>query len=685
MSHILETQRDAASEIERLYRNYKKDSSTRKTVSYLEEKSTEIKNLWSDIEANHEKIEYDSRQPYFIDKTFEKCKQMFDDIMSDIAKRLEALNNSGAETSRPHHQTSVATNSSGQTTLPVLQLMHEELYAILGTIDIMESGASVGYINAQIDVLKEAWAEFRNTYFVERSKNQSHDISFASTQQDYISAMGKLKDFSENPINKQKSLKLPEVKLPQFNGSSGSWQNFITMFDEGVHNNPDLSDAVKVQYLKSSLQEGAMRLLSHVSPTPENYKLCYETLQRRYNNKKENFGKLFAPLVDMPKQNYESADQIRKMHDTAFECIMAVKNLGICVKNWDPFLVFILLRKLSRETITHYECNLDDNREFRSFDSFLKYLETRFLALDSAGQQNNGNNKNDKKSKPTKNEEQPVEKTITCSNCDGSHYITKCETFLAKTPSERLEIVKSKNLCSNCLRPHKRADCKSRYSCKTCKKTHNTLLHLNTASNVAQADLPINALCAIKGKKVLLATAIVSAEGRNGSTVALKVLIDQGSQNSFVSENAVQLLGAKKEKINATISGIGQQTQNASYAVSLNIKPRFSSEFALNVNAIVLTKLANLTDNIENDGTYRHLDGLVLADPAYLKTNEIDIILGASEFAKIIKPGLIKNNLDEPVAQQTELGWILSGIITNKGANNRNKIVSLITNIDMNE
>lgn len=249
--------------------------------------------------------------------------------------------------------------------------------------------------------------------------------NFAAAQQDYVSAMAKLRDLSENPGNKQNSMKLPELKLPQFDGSSKSWQNFITLFDEGVHNNPELSAAVKVQYLKSSLKDGAMRLLQHVPPTPENYKLCYETLQRRYNNKKENFGKLFAPLLDMPKQNYESADQMRKMHDTSFECNMTVKNLGIDIDNWDPFLVFILLRKLSRETITHYECNLNDNREFQSLESFLKYLETRFLALESAGHQSNGSNKNDKK--PTS--EQVEKQAITLNTLNSLMSIGHLDTW----------------------------------------------------------------------------------------------------------------------------------------------------------------------------------------------------------------------------------------------------------------
>lgn len=100
----------------------------------------------------------------------------------------------------------------------------------------------------------------------------------------------------------------------------------------------------------------------------------------------------------------------------------------------------------------------------------------------------------------------------------------------------------------------------------------------------------VNALLANKNKKVLLATAMIAVVAKNGNVIALKALIDQGSQNAFISENAAQLLNLKRDKISATISGIGQVQQNASHSMSVQVKPRFSSEFVLDMKAIVLKK-----------------------------------------------------------------------------------------------
>lgn len=129
MSQILETQREAAIELERRYRNYQKDSSTRKTKEYLEEKLINVEDLWKDMEANHEKIEYDARQQYFIEKTFEKCKQLYEDMINNIEDRLDVLKGSSARSTKVHRSTATTIQSSGngstsQAQLTILQLLH---------------------------------------------------------------------------------------------------------------------------------------------------------------------------------------------------------------------------------------------------------------------------------------------------------------------------------------------------------------------------------------------------------------------------------------------------------------------------------------------------------------------------------------------------------------------------------
>lgn len=49
-----------------------------------------------------------------------------------------------------------------------------------------------------------------------------------------------------------------------------------------------------------------------------------------------------------------------------------------------------------------------------------------------------------------------------------------------------------------------------------------------------------------------------------------------------------------------------------------------------------------------------------MADQDFDTTGAIDILLGAEVYEEILLPGLIKADIDTPMAQHTILGWILS-------------------------
>lgn len=62
----------------------------------------------------------------------------------------------------------------------------------------------------------------------------------------------------------------------------------------------------------------------------------------------------------------------------------------------------------------------------------------------------------------------------------------------------------------------------------------------------------------------------------------------------------------------------------------------------------------------------------------------IDIMLGTVEHAIIIKSGLIKGKLNEPIAQNSEFGWLVSGGLDEKVEKRKIQAISLISNVEMN-
>lgn len=79
------------------------------------------------------------------------------------------------------------------------------------------------------------------------------------------------------------------------------------------------------------------------------------------------------------------------------------------------------------------------------------------------------------------------EDKLTCTMCKMQHYLSSCPKFRAEPLSQRLEFVKSRRLCYNCLGPHIASKCRVTKRCFQCGKKHHTTLH--TDSSVQNSSL----------------------------------------------------------------------------------------------------------------------------------------------------------------------------------------------------
>lgn len=80
------------------------------------------------------------------------------------------------------------------------------------------------------------------------------------------------------------------------------------------------------------------------------------------------------------------------------------------------------------------------------------------------------------------------------------------------------------------------------------------------------------------------------------------------------------------------------------------------------VNTYILPLLTSTLPQCESSRRYwPHIANLQLADPEFFCAGTINIIIGADNYGSIILPGLIRGELNAPIAQHTIFGWTLSG------------------------
>lgn len=293
--------------------------------------------------------------------------------------------------------------------------------------------------------------------------------------------------------------------------------------------------------------------------------------------------------------------------------------------------------------------------------------------------------------------------------CQDNHRIANCKKFARLDIDKRRNFVQTNGLCYNCLGGgHSVYSCYQSTRCHTCKGKHHTLLHFrnvsksvsdnNTTDQVVESSDPAIATTSNQSKstnvvscfanshsQILLATALISAESKSGAAIVLRSLIDQGSQASFVTESAVQLLGLKKIPTRGSISGIGGDQGRS--MISLNsmvlvkVKSRIDPSFVVTVKAYVLKKLTTLLPERKvMPNVLTTISSLDSADPLFDTPNKIDLLLGAEVFGQILLEGIIKGPPGLPIAQNTRLGWILSGQIGeefNQSETCHNSVVSL--------
>ncbi|XP_037915061.1 uncharacterized protein LOC119653971 [Hermetia illucens] len=166
---------------------------------------------------------------------------------------------------------------------------------------------------------------------------------------------------------------------------------------------------------------------------------------------------------------------------------------------------------------------------------------------------------------------------------------------------------------------------------------------------------------------VLLTTAIIELRNVNSDFSKLRALIDQGSQNSFITEYAANLLGLKRERASVIISGIGSATRKCRGQVSITTTEKCSNGEIGTIALIIDTITKPLPSaTTRNDGDIG-LTLAVLADPDYRIKGRIDVLLGADIYGDILLDGIIHGT---PTTQKKKIGWILSDLIATPQADN---------------
>lgn len=510
----------------------------------------------------------------------------------------------------------------------------------------------------------------------------------------------------------QAQVKLPAIHIPKFSGDFSMWNSFSDLFKSLVVNNAALSNVNKLHHLKASLTGEAELVLRHFTIEGNNFEPAWALLQRRFANKRMLINAQFSKLLGQDKINLGTAESIRRILDTSTESVTSLKAQLAENEHFDSILIYILIQKLDIKSIESWENVRNDVEGIPTFDDFTQFLENRSRMCDmvqcsTKTSENKVTFKHKSEMQRTIKSFQTSTSTNLCMCCGkANHKIYKCYKFRALRWADRQAVVKNKHLCERCLTPqHTTADCPQAWLCNKCNGPHNNLLHppaapvalnalastfnvQNSTSNhqsstSGKPNTPSNILPTTKinvghhtssfnSTKTLLATAQVLITSSYGKVFKFRALIDPGSEASLISRAAANLLQLPFQQINAHIKAMaGASVGKSHHLISCTINSIHNSNVSIAIDAIVMAHLTNARPpTCLKESSWEHLNNLQLADPMFCKPDKIDVVLGADTFYDLFLPDIRKGPRGSPSAQQTILGFILIGQVSEAASNN---------------
>lgn len=464
-------------------------------------------------------------------------------------------------------------------------------------------------------------------------------------------------------------VKLPTMHLPKFSGSYEAWPGFSDAFKSAVHDNPTFRDAQKLVYLKSCLVGRAAEKVESLETTAANYMVAWNMLDNYYNDPTILIENRIKALFNLPPCMRPNERTLGDLTDSATKHYNALKALN------QPFLeafpIYAITSKLDEQTRRSWKERTQGSTTLPTMEELLKFLHLKRKILEGSTPEPSIQPINRAPANPKLYKRFTVEQKnhtrafaaqqASCYLCKGTHFTQYCEKLTSVGTNERIRLVQKAKLCTNCLRSNHDIKSCTAGCCKQCNEKHHTLLHQEPPKEQRTTIANVSSLNAYSGSETILSTAIIQIRDSRGRFHSCRALLDSGSQSHFLTHAMVKKLGLTTEKLTLPVIGINQQTSHITSKTQTEIKSRIN-KFNTQLTFLILPKITeNLPMQPITRAPLRIPANIPLADPSFHIPSDIDALLGAEIFLKLLCVGQISLANDTLTLQKTKLGWILAG------------------------
>ena len=223
---------------------------------------------------------------------------------------------------------------------------------------------------------------------------------------------------------------------------------------------------------------------------------------------------------------------------------------------------------------------------------------------------------------------------IVCVYCKEGHYSASC--IRISTIPARREILRKEGCCFVCLRKgHRANECQSYRKCCRCgRKHHQSICEQGSAvqpiENHDTKETPTTTSTVAKTRNnVLLQTARSKAYTADNQLVAVHILLDSGSQRSYITNSKLKLAPLRQERLALNTFGNTKCKRENCDLIAVTLQGRMGENIEIQVLSFPAICSALQTAVVVDQ--YPHLRDLELVDTDGDEncSDSIDILIGS--------------------------------------------------------
>ncbi|UYV60695.1 hypothetical protein LAZ67_1001953 [Cordylochernes scorpioides] len=489
---------------------------------------------------------------------------------------------------------------------------------------------------------------------------------------------------------------LPKLEFKKFGGEPREWITFWSQFST-IDRDPQMPPETKFQYLFQATAENSevREAVESFPPSADNYPKVIEYIKSRFGEDEMLVEIYVRDLLQNVLQNVraEGKMSVVKLYDRLETKLRALETLGVARDKFAAMLYPLVESALPEDTLrdkltqlmTFLKTEVKGESRVNMAKAAFK-IDNNQDAKDDRSNRKSISKKNTGSKMPTASDLANTTQMLNnCIFCGNGHPSQECYSGQRMHLPEKKDKAKGKNVCFWCLLPgHGFKKCRIKPRCPVCGGKHYPImcptLEAQKTSHLQKAELKVSGESPATKQEtanqftsttlnnatvggVYLQTLIVKISGPKGKH-NVRVLLDCGSQRSYISKRMVDALGLKRvQQVTLTHNLFGggeiRQKKNNGYKVNVSsLNNEYMDDLKFLDQEVICGHISQVQDHtILNELKTR---GINLTDICQGEEISIHMLIGSDLLSSILtgRMQILQNGV---VATETKLGWTVMG------------------------